>query len=259
MTDQWDFYFASVNDNVASIFVDMGLGEMAPDASKPWLLWAIVPFKDPREDGLSTDEESEVLDEIEDALLESVESSIEGSLVGRITTEGRREFYFYAPTDEGFEQAVGKAMASHSEYEVECGAKEDPDWEHYLGVLFPSPYDLHCINNRHVLEQLRECGDDLESERMVFHWAYFPTEEARARFITEVSQRGFEVTDQEFEENSEFNMPYGVGFERVDHVDWDSINEVTLDLYELAETCDGDYDGWETSVEASIDSDAENN
>jgi hypothetical protein len=31
MSDHWDFYFANVNEKVASLFVDLGIREAAPD------------------------------------------------------------------------------------------------------------------------------------------------------------------------------------------------------------------------------------
>jgi Regulator of ribonuclease activity B len=40
-----------------------------------------------------------------------------------------------------------------------------------------------------------------------------------------------------------------VTLERIDRVDWDSINQATLELFWLAQETSGNYDGWETSVE----------
>ena len=37
--------------------------------------------------------------------------------------------------------------------------------------------------------------------------------------------------------------------ERIDRVGWDSINEVTLDLFDLAQEFGGEYDGWEATIE----------
>lgn len=56
MSSQWDFYFSNVNNSLASIFVDLGLQEIAPSADNPWLLWVWVQFNHPREDGLSSAE-----------------------------------------------------------------------------------------------------------------------------------------------------------------------------------------------------------
>src|SRR5262245_35159471 len=104
MSDSWDFYFANVNDVIASLFVDLGIRDSVPDSDRPWLLWTWVYFRQPRDDGLSSSEEAPVLNEIEDALTKKVQETTEAELVGRITTAGRREFYFYGPQAGRFEQ-----------------------------------------------------------------------------------------------------------------------------------------------------------
>ena len=42
--------------------------------------------------------------------------------------------------------------------------------------------------------------------------------------------------------------PYGVMLQLIDRVDWNSINEATLELFHLAQEVNVNYDGWETSV-----------
>jgi len=172
-------------------------------------------------------------------------------LVGRITTAGRREFYFYGPQPDRFEQAVAGALKSFSHHEFETGTKEDPDWSQYLNVLYPSPEEHERIKNLHVIEALEKHGDSLKKARLVSHWAYFTSPQDRDRFIAKAVSAGFKfkVTDLSESDNSGAEQPYGVTLERVDRVDWDSINEATLELFRLAQEVNGDYDGWETSVE----------
>lgn len=249
MSEQWDFYFANVNEKLASLFVDLGIREMAPDADNPWLLWVWVYFNHPREDGFSTSQEADTLSQIEDSLTDAVGGAVNGFLTGRITTDGRREFYFYAPTFAGFDDAVVRCMERFPEYKWDSDTQRDPEWNQYLGLLYPTPRDWQRIRNRHVIEQLQEHGDPLEKERPVFHWAYFSNEVSRGQFVAGVEDRGFKITNENTVDDPNCSHPLGVSFERIDKVDWDSINQVTLELYELADTLGGDYDGWETSVE----------
>jgi hypothetical protein len=249
VSDTWDFYIAQLNGKVASIFVDLGIREAAPDASSPWLLWAWVNFNSPREDGLYNPEEADALSQIEDSLSEAVGDSVGGTLVGRITSDGRREFYFYGPTFAGFEDTVTRAMKPFSQYGWESGYNHDPDWNEYLDVLYPSPSAWQTIKNCHVIERLQEHGDSLEKERPVFHWAYFANESARDQFVAAVKHRGYAVTNQAVLDDSDCRNRWQVRFERIDHVDWDSMNRVTIELLNLADSLAGDYDGWETSVE----------
>lgn len=249
MSDKWDFYFANVNDVIASLFVDLGLRKSIPDRDRPWLMWTWVNFRQPRDDGLSSSEEAPVLHEIEDALTKAVKETTAAELVGRITTAGRREFYFYGPRPHGFEQAAASALKSFPAYEFHSGSKEDPSWSQYLNVLYPSPEEHQRIKNLHVIEALEKGGDPLKKPRPVTHWAYFKSPQDRNKFIAKAVSAGFKVIDQYKSDNSEAEHPFCVMLERMDRVDWDSINGATLKLFRLAHEVSGDYDGWETSVE----------
>jgi regulator of RNase E activity RraB len=249
MSDQWDFYFANVNDKLASLFLDVGIRERVPDPSRPWLLWVWVYFQSPRDDGLSDAGESKVLADIEDAITETISSSLDGVFVGRITTDGRREFYSYATDFVGFEDAIAGCMSKFPSYQWDSGSLQDPNWSQYLDVLYPTPRDWQRIQNRHVIEHLQSLGDRLQKKRLVSHWAYFPDEATRGRFVAGIEDLGFSILQQQVDSDSQAVNPMSVSFERLDDVDWDSINQVTLELFELADSCSGQYDGWETSVE----------
>jgi len=249
LSDAWDFYFANVNDVIASLFVDLGIRNSVPDAKRPWLLWVWVYFRQPREDGLSSSEEAPILYQIEDALTKAVKEMTEAELVGRITTAGHRGFYFYGPRPDHFEEAVASGLMSFSAYQFDSGKKPDPEWSHYLNVLYPTPEQYERIKNLHVVEVLEKDGDSLKAPRPVSHWAYFKSAEDRAEFIRKAVSCGFTITDESESGEPECEHPYGVTLERIDRVDWNSINKVTLDLFRLAHDIGGEYDGWETSVE----------
>lgn len=249
MSDEWDFYFANVNDSIASLFLDLGIRDSVPDLSRPQLLWCWVYFRSPREDGLSSSEESPVLNEIEDVLTRAIHEEVGADFVGRITTSGRREFYFYGPTIDGFDFAVSQVRTNFPIYDFDNGTKDDPDWSHYFDVLLPTPEDFQRIGNRRVIETLQKNGDSLRLSRIVSHWAYFKTTEGRSTFIDQISQRGFQVVKDSLAHIPDKKLPFGVTIERADHVDWNSINDVTIELFQLAQNTGGKYDGWETSVE----------
>jgi len=249
MSDSWDFYFANLNDVVASLFVDLGIRDSIPDAERSWLLWSWVYFRHSRDDGLSSSEEAPILHQIEDALTKAVKEATEAELVGRITTAGRREFYFYEPQTDRFEEAVASALKGFPDYEFDSGTKEDAEWSLYLNVLYPSPEEQQRIKNLHVIEVLEKQGDPLKTPRPVSHWAYFISPQDRNKFIAKAVKAGFKVADESKSDDPKAEHPYGVTLERIDRVDWNSINEATLELFRLAQEVSGDYDGWETSVE----------
>ncbi len=69
----------------------------------------------------------------------------------------------------------------------------------------------------------------------------------RQAFVQRVEQSGFRVQDNSLT-NRAGDYPYGVSIFRHDSVDLNSIDRVVLDLFELANEMDGEYDGWETCI-----------
>ena len=92
-----------------------------------------------------------------------------------------------------------------------------------------------------------QIGDKLDKPREVTHWAYFAEEKDRAAFVESVGALRYRVDCHVNEEWAP--QIYAAVLNRIDRVDENSINEVVLQLFRLANHHDGEYDGWETSVE----------
>ena len=190
-----------------------------------------------------------MLEKIEDELSPAVCQAMKAELVGRITTAGRREFYFYSAITDGFREAVLGALQNFPGYEFDCDVHHEPEWSQYLDCLYPAPEELERIKNMHLVEQLRENGDSLEKPRLVRHWAYFASKVDRDEFNGNAQRSGFKVASMSEDASADPSQRFGVCVERVDSVDWNSINEVTLELFAFTQAVNGFYDGWETSVE----------
>ncbi len=151
MAEEWNSYVCTVNGKIASIFLDLSLRKEAPIASKPWLLWIWITLLRPRNDGLSDRVELESLTNIDECLCKAMHRNCKAVLAGTITTEGRREFYFYGETHDRFEIAVREGLADvDDEHRFESGVQEDPTWRQYLNVLYPSDNDLKRMSIRDV-------------------------------------------------------------------------------------------------------------
>lgn len=248
MSDQWEVYFAPVDEQPAAILVDIGVADSAPDSSRPMLLWVWLTMKSPDDNGFPNEDEEPLLTTIEDTFIDAVELTTGAVLVGRVTTCGRREFYFYSKSEEGFEDTIAEAMQKYEDYEYETGAQEDEEWTQYFTVLYPGAEDAQQILNRQLIDQLEESGDVLTKPRPVDHFAYFASDEARAEFISHVIGAGYEFVGKKNNEDPDSDYPYGVNLKRVSAVDWDTIDEITFELFDLAREYGGDYDGWETPV-----------
>ncbi|HSH46194.1 MAG TPA: DUF695 domain-containing protein [Longimicrobiales bacterium] len=249
MTGDWDYYFTRVNGTLASIFLDLDARSMVPDASRPWVLWVFVKMGAPREDGLSSSEEAPTLDEIEGRVTAALSASCGARLVGRVTTAGRRELYYYASTGEDVEATAAQVLSAFPEYPHQAGSQRDEEWSQYLNVLYPSPAEHQMIQNRRVVAALAEHGDPLTVPRPVRHWVYFSTTEQRAAFLDRARQEGFDTPAEGMSHDpAGGERPFGASIERVDPVDHNSIDQVVRALLPIVTDCGGAYDGWETQV-----------
>ena len=245
MTDNWKPYLCNVNSKLASLLVNLGLRDSAPITSKPWLLWVWVYLQSPRTDGLSDSKEAPTLYKIEDALTPFLADACQAILCGRITTEGRREFYFYGEAKNGFRNAVRNALTGFEGYKFDLGEQEDASWNQYLNVLYPSPEDLERIANMDLLDQLIKRGDVVTVPREVRHWMSFRSEQSRALFREAAASAGYGIGG---ENDSDGEFPFGVSVTRTQSIEKTLIDETVIELMRLCRNFNGDYEGWETPV-----------
>ena len=245
MSTDWDFYFCQVDDHPGSIFVDLGIAKEAPVAGYSVMAYVRIYMQMPREDGLSSQSEFETLCALEDAL-GSLQSENAVLYVGRNTSSGCRDLYFYARSSEGWEERVGRVMRVFPTYEYACGTRNDPDWNSYFSFLYPSDEDRERIQNRRTCDALKSKGDTLETERLIEHWAYFPDLTSRAAFLKEVTKLGYTAAAS-IEPESPGDR-YGVRLSCVGVPSTSNIDSLTLPLFRAARNHGGEYDGWETQV-----------
>ena len=208
MAGDWASYFCNVNDVLASIFLNLELRASVADKSRPNLLWVWVYMKSPRHDGLSPQSEFDVLCAIDDTLSETLREKCDAVFCGRITTAGRREFYYYAAHSAQLQVEVENALRSFRGYQFDCGTKTDPEWRQYLDVLYPSDENRQQIENRKVLDVLESKHDTLKVPRDVTHWIYFRTESDRDEFRSAVLPLEYRVKSKPPGGSSDF--PFGL-------------------------------------------------
>lgn len=246
--EDWDFYLTNVDNKLSSIAVDLGLKSVAPILDKQNVVWISLKMNNPREDGLSSNEEFENLGNIENQIVNSIVKNHDAIFVGRLTSDNHRDFYFYFGETKNYEKTVSEVMQNFSDYKYEIGTKVDKEWDGYLNFLFPQPEQYQRIQNRKVVDNLVKNGDKLEKKREVMHWIYFTNENDRDNFIQKIASENFKVEEKnKVKENKEFS--YNLRISRIEKVDYENIDDFTIHLWKLANENNGDYDGWETSVE----------
>lgn len=238
-TPDWGSYFCKINGSISSVAVDLALLDSPVLTARPTLIYVHVDLLEPTQDGLSTPEEAPRLYELEDGLVGSLASALDAVQTGRVTGAGRRELYFHARSAEGLDAAVGEIHLTFGEYTVEAGSHEDAAGEHYRAVLYPTPVERHLMQNRKVLHQLLEHGDDLRAERPVDHLLVFSAAEGRDALAEIAEQSGFVVTGRPATGDH-----FGLQLQMVQPVLPAAIDETTAWLVGQAAPLGGDYDGW---------------
>jgi|SRR5690348_1149706 len=250
-TEDWNFYLCNVNGAPASIFLNLALHRVAPDRSRPILLWLSIHLRWPHENGLSDTSELGPLSAIEEMLSEVMRDRFDAIYCGRITTEGRREFYFYGSHSDGLDSAVEVAAERSRSYQFESGFKEDKSWKLYSEVLYPSDEDGQRIKSRKVLDLLQERHDTLRRPRDVLHWIYFRSEADRMNFQKAVMALQYRV--QSTSVNEDYDFPFALCIVRFQSVSPEEIDDAVIELFRLARDHGANYDGWETEVISAPD------
>ena len=143
----WNSYLSNVNNKIASIFLNFNLKDEAPIGEYSKLTWYWIKMRYPREDGLSSQDEFDNLIEHENKLCDFL-SKYPVIFAGTITTQGRREFYFYTDENFKFEDKIEEFVGEEATYVFQTGEKMDSDWEQYLDVLYPSENQIKQIFER---------------------------------------------------------------------------------------------------------------
>jgi hypothetical protein len=241
----WDFYFSSRNNKPVSIALDLGYQKIAPLKYLPNFVWVSIKMNKPLKDGLCSEDESKLLWQIEDSLFRVFKWHIKTGLVGRLTTDGARDIYYYMGDIYNYDKFIKEVFSKYPNYQFDFGTKPDSGWDFYSKFLYPKPLQYQGIINRRMVDDLDNQGDNLSQPREVFHWIYFKTQNDREIFLSKIKNNGFTVIDKDIDNKYE-TFPYRLHIKRMDKVDWESVDDYVSYLWQLAKECNGNYDSWET-------------
>jgi hypothetical protein len=247
MQEYWEAYVKPVDGHKAMVSFNAGVSDFIPDTEYPYVGFVKVKLNTPKEDTLVTQEESTDVGFIEDRLeMESLRYRC-GKYIGRVISQGEVNFIYYLKLDFEWNSVVTAAMTHFPNYTYDYGSRIDSEWEVYQKLLFPTIREWQIIANHHSCDKLVEEGDNLKRERAIEHKAYFETQEDREKFITLIEERGFKK-QKEMEVPFNEKTMYGVQFYRVDVPFYYDIDELTMNIIDLSDSCNGFYDGWESSL-----------
>lgn len=242
MPDKWNFYLKTIDGQITSVYLNLGLYESLPYPKNSWLHTLSVTLKHPTQQGLTNDQESESLNRMEDTLIR-LGKQIDAIFAGRITGKGERIYYFYATDSERMQDIIQSNTLNG--YEFSSDAKQDPEWRLYLKGLYPTADEKQCMENLGVIQQLRQHGDTLVDPRPVEHYVYFTNETRQAEFEDAIKGHYQYRRLDPIQDNTK---PYGTLVETYTPVTPNNINEVVLAIFHKANEFNGEYDGWETEI-----------
>ena len=246
LPQNWDFFMCRIEGAPASIRTNLALIEVAPLEGLTQRLQFYIKMKNPRPDGLSSNEEYPILCDIEDAIGEKAEAT-GAVLAGVVRSEGFLELWFYTQNAKTLAKTCEEALQTFEGYQSGYNIAEDPEWEDYFGFLYPDEFSYQTMQNRKVLMQLEKNGDKMEVPREIDHFFYFKEAAQQQAFAKEAEAKGFKVrfNDDEFVEDRKAEgkeYPYMVEATREDSPL--AIDDIVWDLLELASPFEGNYDGW---------------
>jgi uncharacterized protein (TIGR01619 family) len=246
--EEWDFYFSNIENKPGSIALDLGLFKVAPIKNRDNVCWISIEMLEPREDGLSSTNESIILGELEEQLAGKMKEKHSAIYAGRMTSNGKRAICFYLGDTTLVDKTISDIMVTYPKYLFDYEIREDKTWGNYFEFLYPLPEQYQCMLNRRVVDNLEKNGDKLIKERPVDHWIFFKTDNDKKAYLDKVIADGFQIVTNDFDK-SLGEYPYRLHISRVDKVDNNSVDEYVIHLWKLANEMNGDYDGWETSIE----------
>ncbi|WP_226537411.1 DUF695 domain-containing protein [Fictibacillus halophilus] len=248
MSDNWNFYIDIVDDHLASIVVDLDVTEEINIKKYKWLFSVKITIQNPTEIGNPGEAEDEQIGEWEYDLMERLNQE-DIVQVGRITTNGTREFFYYAKKEKHGKIIEQQALAEFDRngYETEISRiEEEEPWSFYSEFLFPDEYQFQQMSNRELVELLENENDDLEEPRKVEHWIEFKALDNLKAFEQDIQNEGF--TTESFEQHRNEDGTYSITISREDGVDYHLIDSVTDTIIGAAQQHNGQYDGWESPV-----------
>jgi len=239
-----EYYITNGDESTIKTELELDYVDEAPQAERPWLLWAFLKMNDVNEDGFATETEQKRVDAVVATLNEKLQNDLDAIGVGRKLEDGWLELYFYAPTAKKFQSIVSLVLGS--DFVSDIGSTRDAKWEHYLYTLYPNALMLQQVQSRHIMYELAEEGDDLTQVREVEHYLGFLTESQAKRVGEELYLHGFKEKEISYNSSEEYGNTLIVTQEHA--VDKELLEELAFLLITTAEKEHGIYAGWSTGV-----------
>ena len=235
--DAFDFYPCMVDGAPASIYVNLRFEHDPPLAGADTRCTLAIALRDAGAYGIGSAEEAETLGALEEQVLAT--AAARGLVfAGRLRHRGVWELTFYGPAGACTALAQADDLGGRR---VATTSEADPAWRYYHDLLLPDAERQRWMDDRRLVQILREHGDSLVAPRRVDHRVRFATEADRDAFVVDIARHGFA---REPDADAVVARVW-----RVDPIELDHVHEVVMVLVDAAFAGRGIYEGWTAPIE----------
>ncbi|WP_372365744.1 DUF695 domain-containing protein [Candidatus Uabimicrobium sp. HlEnr_7] len=236
VSDEWNTYPAE-RDGVA-MFISFDEAVIREDPPKDLQLCAriIISIREPNNTGGPVSPESELLWEMEDALVALLqEHCVRCRLVGRLTYDGLREIVFQLHDWNLFRPPVGLWIMQNENYDIDVSEHEG--WCFFDEYIYPRTEDQLFMSDRSVVDSLVDNGSDPDKEHSL-EFVFMGTSGGLKRIANILQQRGYEPVGK-------MNTTSGqIVLARQLVLDLSLIVDESIENYKLAEDVGVEFNGW---------------
>jgi regulator of RNase E activity RraB len=253
--EAWELYARDIEGKPAFVNLNSMAIAQGPDPRRPVLIMIKLAPKGVKPSGGDHD------DELSDDQLAAVKrvaghaknwlaKTAQANIVAWMLHGGVVTIYAYADkpgaTAATDAKRVEVLQGVLGEIRATVSAKGDGDWQHLEEHVLPTAEEVRYSADMSVLGQLEDAGDDMVSPREIEHCAVFDDPSDQKRFATLIEKNGFRVTEVSEEDDETGEMTVLFTSRCVPNID--QILEQTTKADQLAEDCNGLYDGWGCEV-----------
>lgn len=248
MEETWYSFPAQLGEYQGFISCNYSFSEIADNDKRNQHLVVRMGFKRPDEQGLPTRDEFPALKSVDEKLDRAITSS-GGIYAGRITVDRYRYFHYYINFSEDKVMQLVQTVATEADYELQYILEDDNEKNNYWEELYPSLDDWQIIRDLKVLDALSDNDDENEIEREVLHWALFNSEPGAKEFSSWVEEKNYTLKSTDYDDDEE---QYVVHFTHTGTMVFGDISTHSIHINRKVSELEGEYDGWETSVEKNV-------
>lgn len=199
--------------------------------------------------GFHAGNELERVYDIEEKLIEMLESP-NYIFVGHISRPGVTTIYFYSRIQPPKELTVKYKFLKKAVVSIEC--RPDSEWLFYKHELEPTKLEFHSFRNQGLHDVFEKQGDNPDLPRPVDFGCFFPSNESRIAFLSEAANLGFNLSSAGTwggpDHPEEPQDDYWCELVKSTSIQPDTIAQICVDLDDLCEKHNGEFDGWACPV-----------